>query len=252
MYDSLHIGAWGFPWRLVLGKACHETTRGRPYGNCCGSSFIRIRPDPFEEATLEASTQVVVDAIKRAGQPVVLVAHSMGGVVATQAVDRIATLVEHVFYVAAFRPLDGECLLDLATRTEFGEDGIQKNITFIGDPPVRGDFNISHAREVIYGDADEETATWATAQLQGQALALFATPVELGPRREVEVTYVVCAGDQAIPPGLQRHMASRRPARVIEIESDHSPFLSHPTELAAILDQRSSPPLVGFGGKDMT
>ena len=52
--------------------------------------------------------------------------------------------------------------------------------------------------------------------------------------KHVPSTYVICAHDAAIMPSLQRTMAARA-TDVIELDADHSPFLTRPEELADLL-----------------
>jgi 3-methyladenine DNA glycosylase/8-oxoguanine DNA glycosylase len=50
-------------------------------------------------------------------------------------------------------------------------------------------------------------------------------PVVGSPRASIDSTYVVCARDEAVGPGHQRAMAARC-GHVVELDTDHSPFLS--------------------------
>jgi pimeloyl-ACP methyl ester carboxylesterase len=56
----------------------------------------------------------------------------------------------------------------------------------------------------------------------------------------VPSTYVVCTHDHAISPSLQRAMAAHA-QEVVEWDSDHSPFLTRPTQLAELLASYLSP-----------
>jgi pimeloyl-ACP methyl ester carboxylesterase len=53
-------------------------------------------------------------------------------------------------------------------------------------------------------------------------------------RQSIPSTYVVCTEDRALPPAAQREMATRADA-VVEWPTDHSPFLTRPAELAALI-----------------
>ena len=87
------------------------------------------------EVTLDAYAERVCEALA-AGPPAVLVGHSMGGVVVTQAAARTPEQVETLVYVAAFAPADGQSLLDLTSLPEGAADQVQANIVVDGDPPV--------------------------------------------------------------------------------------------------------------------
>jgi pimeloyl-ACP methyl ester carboxylesterase len=112
-----------------------------------------------------------------------------------------------------------------------------------GKPPV-ATMPEEAAREAFYGRCSPQQAAWATERLRPQALAAFVTPVELedegdGPPR----AYVVSTEDRAIPTALQRRFVADNPdLDTVEIEADHSPFLSATVELAAALDRFAAPP----------
>src|SRR5262249_51198582 len=95
------------------------------------------------------------------------------------------------------------------------------------------------SRDALYGSCAEGVAAWAIARQRPQAVAPFATPVSIAPGVLAGFPryYVLCLRDQAIPPVLQRRMSREIPcAEVIELDTDHTPQLSMPSELGAALD----------------
>jgi pimeloyl-ACP methyl ester carboxylesterase len=201
---------------------------------------------PIAEVTLDAYVERVGAVLDEQAEPVVLVAHSMGGVPVTQAAvrwhDRIARLV----YVAAFLPGDGQSLVDLTKLPEGAGDMVQEHMQVEGAPPVAS-LTRDIAIEAFYGLCPPEQAAWAADRVRPQALAPFVTPVELGRDERVAATrpprgYVVATQDRAIPTALQRRFARDNPGMdVVEIESDHSPFLSRTKELATALATLAEP-----------
>jgi len=91
---------------------------------------------PVEEITLEACADRVRETLDSRPEDAVLVAHSMGGVVATQAAGSGADGISRLIFVAAFMPANGQSLLDLTQYPEGANDMIQANISVDGDPPV--------------------------------------------------------------------------------------------------------------------
>jgi pimeloyl-ACP methyl ester carboxylesterase len=90
---------------------------------------------PVAEVTLQAYADRVGDALGE-GAPAVLVGHSMGGMVITQAAAQHPERVAALVYVTAFLPGDGHSLLDLTALPEGADDQVQANLVVAGDPPV--------------------------------------------------------------------------------------------------------------------
>ena len=87
----------------------------------------------------------------------------------------------------------------------------------------------------FYADADEETAAAVIARLRSIPGAGGPPIDHADPAwREVASTYVVCTRDQAIHPDVQRTMA-RHADHVVEWDANHSPFVSDPVRVAALL-----------------
>ena len=184
------------------------------------------------------------------GSPCVVVAHSMGGAVATAAAELAPTLVEHLVYVTAFAPVSGTAAADYIAAPENAGEMVTRLIG--ADPAVVGALRMDagqHAavRETFYSDVDPVTADAASALLSPDGPAGI-TGERLSVTRDrygaVPHSYVVCAKDNVIPAALQRRFVreidevSAAPTPVTELDAGHSPFLSHPGELAEVIAAR--------------
>jgi pimeloyl-ACP methyl ester carboxylesterase len=194
---------------------------------------------PVNEVTLDACADRLCEVLAANAEPAVVVGHSMGGVIATQGAARCPERVAALVYVAAFMPKDGQSLLDLTRLPEGADDQVQANITIEGEPPV-AIMPAAASRHALYACCPEPVVAWAIALQRPQPVAPFATPVSIaaGALDGISRYYVLCTQDRAIPPALQRRMiAENLCADVVELDTDHSPQLSMPNELAEALNR---------------
>jgi pimeloyl-ACP methyl ester carboxylesterase len=194
------------------------------------------------EITLYRYADAVCDALDDMDGPVLLTGHSMGGMVITQAAsqrpDRLAGLV----YVAAFLPVPGESLIEITQLPEAAGDSVQANIVVEGDPPV-ATMPPEAAPEALYHCCTPEQIEWALPRRGSQPVIPFTqpfTPPE-GDSSAFDALprgYVTCLQDRAIRPALQTLLYTRAGCDpVLEIDTDHSPWLSRVDELVAALDR---------------
>ena len=188
---------------------------------------------PVSEMTLESYARRGADTIDETGDSVVLVGHSMGGMVVTQAAEYAAPRVAKLVYVTAFLPADGQALDDLAGSFD-GADHVQPNLVV---DEAGGTCTLADEALVplFYAECAHDDAAWACGKLVPEALAAFVAPVHLSKEGHGSIprAYVECVRDGAITIGLQRHMVAAQPCDpVVTIDTDHSPFLSRTRELA--------------------
>jgi pimeloyl-ACP methyl ester carboxylesterase len=196
---------------------------------------------PVAEVTLDAYASRVCEVLA-AGPPAVLAGHSMGGMVVTQAAARTPEQITSLIYVAAFLPADGQSLLNLTAYPEAADDQVQANLVVDGDPPV-ATMPAAASRAALFGCCDDDQAAWGVGHLRGQPGLPFTQPVTLGAPPSVAFAalpraYITCTQDRAIPPPMQRRMFLDGGCDpVIELDTDHSPWISRTDELVAALDR---------------
>jgi pimeloyl-ACP methyl ester carboxylesterase len=201
---------------------------------------------PFITASSAASTLIGQIRVIAGGEPCVVVAHSMGGAVATAAAELDPSLFACLVYVSAFAPVNGAAAEYSASPENEGE---MYSSLLAADPMVVGAARLDtgdlgrHAaiRETLYGDVDKATAEAAISLLEPDGpLGIPAEefPVTADRFGTISHAYVICTKDNAIPVALQRRFVaeidavSATPTAVTELDSSHSPFLSQPAALA--------------------
>lgn len=223
------------PTFVLVHGAWHGAWCWEPFGDVLDERNINwCALDLASSATVNPSIDLLSDVLElrrfcREKGPLVLVAHSYGAAVVAEAAPKIADL-RGIVYLAGLVPRLGQSPSDV-TR----EYGLRSPL----DEAIRRDDGILSlepelAAPALYGDCDENLQKWAITKVSTQTLASFRTP-RTSENIAVATTYVVCQRDQALSPEVQRQVALRCDD-IVEIDSDHSPFLSHPHELADLLE----------------
>ena len=152
--------------------------------------------------------------------PVVVVAHSYGGMVITEAAAGLAN-VSHLIFLAAFQLDIGEPLLGVT-----------------GEPPpwwhVDGDtMTADHPVDIFYHDVPGDEALRAVDdRLRPSSYAMVTDRLTAAAWRDIPSTYVICEQDQALPPSVQERLA-KRATNIRRLPSGHSPMLSRPREVGS-------------------
>jgi pimeloyl-ACP methyl ester carboxylesterase len=168
-------------------------------------------------------------------EPVILVGHSLGGVVISEVAERVPDAVDRLVYLTAFLLRSGQSLADVANR--YPDVGPAKALR---PAEVEGDVIVDphQAIGIFYNEMSPEDARAAVDRLVAQPLAAFTRPVALTPERfgRVRRAYVEATHDRAISLEMQRDMQAALPcAPVITLQCDHSPFYSAVPELTEAL-----------------
>ena len=174
-----------------------------------------------------AATRLV---IAQAKGPVVLVGHSYGGVVITEAGNdpKVAKLV----YIAAFAPDKGESVAKLIENPPPGAP-VPPIL-----PPQNGYLFLDKAKFAasFAGDVDAEKAAFmADSQVPWGVDALSGTISEPAWKTK-QSWYLVATEDKMIPPPAQHFMSKRAGSTVVEVKGSHAIYVSQPKAVAAIIE----------------
>jgi pimeloyl-ACP methyl ester carboxylesterase len=180
-----------------------------------------------------AATKMIIGA---QSEPVILVGHSYGGAVITEAGNHpnVAALV----YIAAFVPDEGESVETILGTFPPGEPNAGDAIL----PPQDGFLFLDRERfhDTFAADVSaEEAAFMADSQVPWGVEALSGTISEAAWRSKPS-WYLVATEDRMIPPPTQRSMSERAGSTVEEASGSHAIYVSRPDVVAALIEKAAS------------
>ncbi|MET9245374.1 alpha/beta hydrolase [Nonomuraea sp. NPDC003709] len=184
--------------------------------------------------TLEGDAEAVRQILDRQDGPTVLVGHSYGGSVISEAGthSRVAALV----YVAAFAPDKGESVQTLIADPPPGAPA--PPIVPLGDGFLVLDRDKFHG--AFAGDLPAEQAAFMADSQVPWGVGAVGGAVTEPAWRSKPSWYLVATGDQTIPPPAQRAMAERAGATVIEVDGSHAIYISQPEAVAELIKKAAA------------
>jgi pimeloyl-ACP methyl ester carboxylesterase len=181
------------------------------------------------ETSLEddvAATTRVIDAM---GGPVVLVGHSYGGIIITAAGNNAN--VKSLVYVAAFQPDTGESLGSLSAGKPAASSGPKSSpdgFLYLDPATFHADF---------CADLPTAQADFMALSQVGLSVKAAGAPATM-PAWKIKPSFaIVATNDHAINPDLERSMYKRSGSKVTELASSHVAYISHPAEVAAVIER---------------
>jgi pimeloyl-ACP methyl ester carboxylesterase len=186
--------------------------------------------------TLSKAVDKLCKVVSAQSEPVVLVGHSQGGAIITQALDRCADKIKALVYVAAVAPLNGEAVFDALSQEDNDNFGQCATLDKMNDV-----YNINYngpIREMFMADASPEQVKWSINNMVpepsriGDATLYYPEKIF----RAMPKYYIETTNDKIISLATQKKIeANIKPDKVYSIISSHSPFLTHPRWLSTYL-----------------
>ncbi len=212
-------------WNAVVGKL---QTRG----------FDVIAPaNPLRDvASDSAYISSVLDTIEG---PIVLVGHSYGGTVITNAAVGHEN-VEALVYIAGFAPDEGEAQVDLVAMNPgslIGPDTLVRRPYPRADGGEGTDLYLTREgiRTAFAADVPRRTADLMFATQRPFTEEAFGSPSGPPAWKSIPSWYLVASEDRAIPPATQRFMAERAGAQTAEVRASHVAHISRPKAVTRII-----------------
>ena len=193
---------------------------------------------------VHGDAQRVREVLDGFAEQVVLVGHSYGGVVITEA--GVHPSVSELVYIAAFNLDSGESAMSAAVAESeaaaLDHSGRPDALLYVhGHEDGTSSVDTDGARVLFYNDCTPEVAAWASSMLGRQPMENLSQAPRAVAWRSRPSTYAVCTIDNIVHPDLQRVLA-RRADTVVEWPTGHSPFLSRPDLVAELLARRAHSP----------
>ncbi len=187
---------------------------------------------PIDQLSMAAYADRVGQAIDAAGGKVILVGHSMAGMVISQAAENRPSQIRSLVYVGAYVPQSGQSLFALATSdpgSHVGANLEQKGAT-IG-------IKTDAFPDLFCADCDATAKQALVASYHDEPAAPLQQPVTLTDNfARLPKTYIHTTNDQVVSPGFQHQMTQATPmTHERDIATSHMAMLAQPDELVGLL-----------------
>lgn len=181
---------------------------------------------------LTSDADYIRSVLKTIDGPIVLVGHSYGGAVISNAAVGVPN-VKALVYIAAFAPDKGDSLAQLVTMnpgTQITPDALIERPYPLPDGKSGVDLYLRHSifREAFAGDLPKRTTNLMWATQRPFSVAAFTEPSADPAWKTLPSWYLVATDDHAIPPKTQEFMAKRAGSHVERVEASHVPMQSQP------------------------
>jgi pimeloyl-ACP methyl ester carboxylesterase len=194
---------------------------------------------PNPDTGLDDYVGAVISAVNSVPGRVMLVGHSLGGILISQAAERVPDKLASLTYVCAFMLRDGESRMDVAPQDP--DSTASKHRISAGEGLVT--FTREGLVDSFCNDCSPQDIEFVLERMKPQPVKPLRTALRLtaGNYGRIRRYYIKCTLDRVVTPPFQDKMIAAQPVEhSLELEASHSPFLSKPRELAAILQEIGS------------
>lgn len=191
---------------------------------------------PAAKATFDSYVAAVANLVQTQPDKVVLVGHSMGGMVISAVAEQMPDKLDKLVYLCAYLPKNGEDLQTLGTAD--GGSLIGRNLKLAADYSTAS-LPDDVAVQVFAGDCSDEIKKLVVTQNRPEPLAPFQAKVSLSAEKfgQVPKYYIETLNDQGVGTSLQEKMIADNGTvkKVYTIATGHTPYWAKPDELAKLL-----------------
>jgi len=220
LLDELEADKGGLDRVITLDMPGCGTKRGRDTSGLTLADVARELNNDVRAAGIEGG---------------ILLGHSIAGIVVPLMPIQEPSLYSRVVYLTASLPEEGQTIMQMMGSTLHGEDPAE-----VGWPISPATSTPDELNEAMFcRDLDEATKTWLLGEvaLDATPLAVMSEPAtRAGYDGLVPASFILTQRDDILPPEWQRRFAERGGCEeIIEIDTPHEPFVSHPAVLAGVL-----------------
>jgi pimeloyl-ACP methyl ester carboxylesterase len=208
-------------------------------GSCWSSVIERLQADGFQVRAPQFPLTSLADDVARLRQvldfqdgPTIVVGHSYGGQIIT-ALGTNAPNVVGLVYIAAFAIDEGESLGGLLAQGPVTPALAHLFTDGRGFGWLSEDDFVNH----FAPDVDPTRAHVLYAVQQALASSAFTDVMGVPAWKSLPSWYLVAQNDEAIPPEAERQFAARMGATTVEVPSSHVAMVSHPAEVAELVEK---------------
>jgi pimeloyl-ACP methyl ester carboxylesterase len=211
-------------------------------GSCWSSVIERLQADGLEVRAPQFPMNSLADDVARLRQvlafqdgPTIVVGHSYGGQIMT-ALGAETPNVVGLVYIAAFALDEGESLGALLSQGPVTPALAHLFTDARGFAWLSEDDFVNH----FAADVDPIRARVMYAVQQPLATSAFADVMGFPAWKSLPSWYLVAQNDEALPPDAERQFAARMGASTVELPASHIAMVSHPNEVAELIEKAAN------------
>jgi pimeloyl-ACP methyl ester carboxylesterase len=200
-------------------------------------------PNPLQG--LSYDSKYIASYLKQVKGPVILVGHSYGGAVITDAATGDAS-VKALVYIAGWAPAKGETLISLI-NSRLGKQIPPLTLSTASYPVLGGgtadELTINPAdypREFADNELPASTEAALAAEQRPLSLNALTEPSSTPAWKTIPAWYMVANGDRAIAPNLERFMAARMHAHTVDVNGPHLLMLTDPGAVTSLIENAAT------------
>ncbi|GAA0424902.1 alpha/beta hydrolase [Acrocarpospora corrugata] len=205
--------------------------------------LARAIANPLRNLTTDAAS--IADFLKTIPGPVVLVGHSYGGSVITNAAAAVSN-VKALVYVDAAAPDVGETTGQLSGSDSALNQEPKSLYDMVPYPDAPKGADDLYLKQDVFlrsfaSDLPRDTALQLWASQRSASTGAFMTPSKAAAWKRIPSWYFISTGDRIITPGSMRFMAKRARSKVTEFDGgSHLTLISHPEAVTAVIKEAVS------------